>query len=73
MLSADAESNTGSDERFSMEYRMIAKDGRIVWVQDEARMVSLPDKPPYWQGFLLDVTERKEAQAQLERALARRA
>ncbi|MGZ8629533.1 MAG: PAS domain-containing protein [Actinomycetota bacterium] len=70
VLSADAESNTGDGDRFSMEYRMIAKDGRIVWVQDEARLVRLADKPPYWQGFLLDVTERKEAQAQLERALA---
>jgi PAS domain S-box-containing protein len=69
VLSADAESNTTGDDRFSMEYRMIAKDGRIVWVQDEARLVRLPGAPPYWQGFLLDVTERKEAQAQLERAL----
>ena len=48
---------------------MIAKDGRIVWVQDEATLCTLPGKPPYWQGFLLDVTERKEAEAQLERAL----
>ena len=70
MLSADAESNITGDGHFSMEYRMIAKDGRIVWVQDEARQVELPGKPPYWQGFLLDVTERKESQAQLERALA---
>ena len=59
----------GRRRRFSMEYRMIAKDGRIVWVQDEATLVHLPNKPPYWQGFLLDVTERKEAEAQLERAL----
>jgi PAS domain S-box-containing protein len=70
VLSADAESNIGGEDHFSMEYRMIAKDGRIVWVQDEARLVRLVDKSPYWQGFLLDVTERKEAQAQLERALA---
>ena len=69
VLAADAESNTSRDERFSMEYRMIAKDGRIVWVQDEARLVELPGKAPYWQGFLLDVTKRKEAQAHLERAL----
>ncbi len=69
VLTADADSNTTGNEQFSMEYRMIAKDGRIVWVQDEARLVRLPDTPPYWQGFLLDVTERKEAQAQLERAL----
>lgn len=69
VFAADADSNTGGDEAFSMEYRMIAKDGRIVWVQDEARMIKLPGKDPYWQGFLLDVTERKESEAQLERAL----
>jgi PAS domain S-box-containing protein len=69
VFSADADSNQGGNDRFSMEYRMIAKDGRIVWVQDEATLVQLVNKPPYWQGFLLDVTERKEAEAQLERAL----
>jgi PAS domain S-box-containing protein len=70
VLSADAESNTDGTQRFSMEYRMLAKDGRTVWVQDEARLVARSDGPRYWQGFLLDVTERKEAQTQLERALA---
>jgi hypothetical protein len=71
VFEADAESNQGADDdHFSLEYRMIAKDGRIVWVQDEARLVRLPGKDPYWQGFLLDITERKQAEAQLERALA---
>ena len=70
VFEADAESNlVEGDSAFSMEYRMISKDGRIVWVQDEATLVRLPGKPPYWQGFLLDVTERKEAESQLERAL----
>ena len=72
VFAADAESNQSErgDDQFSLEYRMIAKDGRIVWVQDEARLVRLPGKGPYWQGFLLDITERKQAEAQLERALA---
>ena len=26
-------------------------------------------RPPFWQGFLLDITERKQAEEQLERAL----
>lgn len=69
VFSEDAASNVAEGGSFSSEYRMIARDGRIVWVQDEATLVRLPDKPPYWQGFLLDVTERKEAEAQLERAL----
>ena len=71
VFEADAASNRGEgDDHFSLEYRMLAKDGRVVWVQDEARLVRLPDREPYWQGFLLDITERKQTEAQLERALA---
>ena len=69
VLAADADGNTGGGDRFSMEYRMIRKDGSVVWVQDQAALVRLPGKPPYWQGFLLDVTERKLAEQQLARAL----
>ncbi len=69
VLAADAESNTGGEDRFSMEYRMIAKDGRIVWLQDEATLVRIPGRSPYWQGFLLDITERKLSEEQLARAL----
>ncbi|MGZ5351244.1 MAG: PAS domain-containing protein [Actinomycetota bacterium] len=71
VFAADAESNRGEgDDHFSLEYRMLAKDGRVVWVQDEARLVRLQGREPYWQGFLLDITERKQTEAQLERALA---
>ena len=69
VLSADVESNRNVDEQFSMEYRMISKDGRILWVQDTCSLVRVPGKPPYWQGFILDITERKQAEEQLARAL----
>ncbi|MFI5054702.1 MAG: PAS domain-containing protein, partial [Acidimicrobiia bacterium] len=62
VLAADAETNLAGDDHFSMEYRMVRKDGRVVWVQDEATLVRIPGKAPYWQGFLLDVTERKEVE-----------
>jgi PAS domain S-box-containing protein len=70
VLDEDARCTIQLQDRFSMDYRVLAKDGRTVWIQDEARLVRLPGRPPYWQGFLLDVTERKEAETQLERALA---
>ena len=67
VLAADAASNReGSD--FSQEYRIVRKDGRVVWVQDEARLIRPDGKPPYWQGFQLDVTGRKEAEQRLHDA-----
>lgn len=65
----DVETNRDGSDRVSMEYRMIAKDGRIVWVQDDAQLVRIEGRDPFWQGFLLDITERKHAEEQLARAL----
>ena len=66
----DRESNAGEvGEQISMEYRIIHRDGRVVWVQDEARLVQIGDEPPHWQGFLLDVTRRKDVEEQLAHAL----
>jgi PAS domain S-box-containing protein len=68
VLAADRDSNT-SGETFSLEYRMIAKDGRVIWVQDEATLVQVGEGPAYWQGYMVDVSERKAAEEQLARAL----
>jgi PAS domain S-box-containing protein len=72
VVDADRRSNVQEvGEHFSEEYRMVRKDGRIVWVQDEARLVQIGESPPSWQGFLLEITERKEAEERLAGALDR--
>jgi len=49
---------------FSSEYRMIARDGRVVWFQDEANVVEDPvSGVRFWHGVMLDVTEQKLAEA----------
>jgi PAS domain S-box-containing protein/putative nucleotidyltransferase with HDIG domain len=55
-------------EPFRMEYRMIANDGRMVWVRDEAIIV-LDDEgnPHHWQGLLINITEQKQAEEALRR------
>jgi PAS domain S-box-containing protein len=68
VLAADRSSNAEGGE-FSLEYRVIHKDGHVVWVQDVATFLESGDRR-YWQGFMLDITERKEAEAKLEQALA---
>ncbi|HEX2069827.1 MAG TPA: ATP-binding protein [Actinomycetota bacterium] len=57
---------------FLSEYRMCARDGRVVWFRDEAVLVHDADgKPLCWQGLMLDITDRKEAERALEHALER--
>jgi len=56
--------------RFFAEYRMYAKDGRLVWIRDEAVLV-LDDRglPLHWQGVMLDITAQKEAEEKLRWSL----
>jgi PAS domain S-box-containing protein/putative nucleotidyltransferase with HDIG domain len=71
MLKENKRTNLTKDP-FSMEYRMIARDGRVVWVRDEA--VPLYDEngsTKYWQGFLLDITERKQTEEEQARLIER--
>lgn len=43
-----------------IEYRMIAKDGRIVWVHDRSRLISDGEGiARYWLGVLVDTTDRR--------------
>ena len=51
---------------FDHEYRVFAADGRTVWLQDAAVLVrDAEGKPLHWQGVLSDITQLKEAEAQL--------
>jgi PAS domain S-box-containing protein len=68
VFDADASSNTDGSDRFALEYRMVRKDGRTVWVLDEATLIRPENAPPYWQGFQLDITARKEAERHLHDA-----
>jgi len=53
-------------EPFKAEYRIIARDGRIVWVRDEAMMLKdEAGQPQCWQGVMLNITERKRAEETL--------
>jgi PAS domain S-box-containing protein len=68
VFEADTASNTDGSDRFALEYRMVRKDGTIVWILDEATLVRPEHRPPYWQGFQLDITARKEAEQRLHDA-----
>jgi PAS domain S-box-containing protein len=68
VFAADAASNTDGSDTFSLEYRMVRRDGSVMWVLDEATLIRPEGRPPYWQGFQLDITARKEAEQRLKDA-----
>jgi adenylate cyclase len=63
----DLHNQTGAP--WSREYRLIAAEGRVVWVRDQATLVQDADGQPLtWQGVMLDITAQKEADDRLRRA-----
>jgi diguanylate cyclase (GGDEF)-like protein/PAS domain S-box-containing protein len=57
---------------FSAEYRMVRRDGRIVWIRESSVLIrDEAGNPRFWQGIMLDVTEQKIAE-QAVRASERR-
>jgi PAS domain S-box-containing protein len=56
-------------EPYRVEYRLIARDGSVVWVRDEAELVrNGDDEPLYWLGVQYDITEQKRTEEELRKS-----
>jgi PAS domain S-box-containing protein len=47
------------------EYRMVAADGRVVWLRDIVTVVVENDRPAKLRGIMVDITENKRIEADL--------
>ena len=57
-----------SSQPFISEYRMILSDNRIVWIRDEAVIINDDlGNPQYLQGVILNITERKDTEEEIQR------
>lgn len=54
---SDATDRTG--QPFEVEYRLIRRDGRVIWVADSAMRVGQGGS---WQGVMQDITQRRSAE-----------
>jgi PAS domain S-box-containing protein len=60
----DRHSRTG--EPWDLEYRLIASDGRVVWVHDRGTLIQgVEGRPPAWHGVMIDVTSEHDAREML--------
>lgn len=56
--------------RLQTEYRIVGKDGGLIWIREEADAVhDESGRPLYLQGVMYDITELKRAEEQLVKAL----
>jgi PAS domain S-box-containing protein len=59
-------------ETFSTQYRLQAKGGRVIWVEDQIRVIYDHDgNPSVAQGFLIDITARKSSELALTESESR--
>jgi PAS domain S-box-containing protein len=60
VVASCAEANA-SGLAWHAEYRMLTRDGRVVWVRDMATIVRGSDGQPLcWQGVMIDITALKD-------------
>jgi PAS domain S-box-containing protein len=58
-------------EPFTAQYRLIAADGRIVWIEEASVIIPGSNgEPSMWQGVMFDVTARRVAEEESNRSLA---
>ena len=60
------EHSESTGQSFDMEYRMLARDGHVVWFQDQTVLVrDHHGRPLHWQGLKIDITKRKQAEDEI--------
>lgn len=52
-------------DHYEFEYRMVALDGRVVWIHDLVSVTREDGKPKTISGFMIDITERKQTEEKL--------
>ena len=65
MLATMARSRA-SDAPIRSEFRMLTRDGHLIWFRDDAMVVrNEAGQPQFLQGVMIDITERKQAEEAL--------
>jgi PAS domain S-box-containing protein len=66
VIAAEEASKLG--EQFQAEFRVRRKDGREVWLNDTGVVVQGSGKHPVMEGIMVDITDRKALETQLQQS-----
>jgi diguanylate cyclase (GGDEF)-like protein/PAS domain S-box-containing protein len=58
---------------FHLDYRMLHRDGHVVWIRDNSVLVRAADGTLLWHGVMMDITDQKLGEQELERQSAAQA
>ena len=59
----------GTQDPFKSEYRMISRDGRVIWISDKAAIINDDEgNPLFLHGVMLDITEKMQEKKALLKA-----
>ena len=62
----EEERDTVRGAPIASEYRLLTRAGNVVWVRDEAVLRFDADGSPRYEGLLIDITERKRFESELQ-------
>jgi len=59
----------GLGDSFVMEYRVVARDGHVVWIRDEAEVIhDVETRELQLRGLMIDISRSKQAEQELNRS-----
>lgn len=61
---------TAQYKQHDFEYRMIAKDGRIIWLRDIVNVVTENDGTINLRGIMIDITDSKDTERELNNSFS---
>ena len=65
VLAEETEFADGAVFATPLDYRLLHRDGHAVWIRDDALMIEGDDGVRRWHGVMSDVSDQKEAEAEL--------
>ena len=62
---AEVHRTNAENEPFACEYRLVTKDGRVIWIHDYSTVFQEHGEAVHRQGYLFDISRRKLAEEEL--------